>query len=113
MMRGEIWWSSLAEPRGSEPGLRRPTLIVQSNQFNISNISTIIVAIITSNLARGASPGNVVLNSGEGGLLRRSVVNISQLITANRFDLTRRMGALSARRMEEVDAGLRLVLGLQ
>ena len=27
--RGEIWWADLGEPKGSEPGYRRPVLVVQ------------------------------------------------------------------------------------
>ena len=50
MKRGEIWWASMSEPRGSEPGYRRPVVIVSANAFNESNIQTVIVAIITSNL---------------------------------------------------------------
>jgi len=38
MQRGEIWWASMQEPRGSGPGYRRPVLIVQSNDFNESRI---------------------------------------------------------------------------
>jgi len=40
MVRGEIWWASLPEPIGSEPGFDRPLLIVQSNDFNQSKLST-------------------------------------------------------------------------
>ncbi|MBV8772124.1 MAG: type II toxin-antitoxin system PemK/MazF family toxin, partial [Deltaproteobacteria bacterium] len=47
--RGDIWWASLPDPRGFEPGYRRPVLIVQSDAFNRSMINTVIVAVITSN----------------------------------------------------------------
>jgi mRNA interferase MazF len=29
MYRGEIWWANLPNPIGSEPGYRRPVLIIQ------------------------------------------------------------------------------------
>ena len=45
--RGEIWWASLPEPAGSEPGYRRPVLVIQSNDFNKSRIATIIAIVIT------------------------------------------------------------------
>ncbi len=51
MHRGEIWWASLGEPEGSGPGYRRPVLIVQSDEFNCSRISTVIVAVLTTNFA--------------------------------------------------------------
>ena len=50
MRRGEIWWASLPEPSGSGPGFRRPLLIVSANSFNDSRISTVVAAVITSNL---------------------------------------------------------------
>lgn len=61
MQRGDIWWASLRQPTGSEPGYRRPVLIVQSDDFNKSRINTVVVAILTSNLRLQAAPGNVFL----------------------------------------------------
>ena len=57
--RGEIWWADFGEPVGSEPGYLRPALIVSSDRFNQSRISTVIVSAITSNMRLAAAPGNV------------------------------------------------------
>ena len=84
MQRGEIWWASLPEPVGSEPGYRRPVLIVQSDDFNRSRISTIIAVVITSNTRLAQAPGNVLLTKKLSGLLRDSVANISQIITVDK-----------------------------
>jgi len=46
MKRGEIWWASFSAPLGSEPGYRRPVLIVQADAFNRSAIQTVIAAAI-------------------------------------------------------------------
>jgi mRNA interferase MazF len=108
--RGEIWWAGLATPRGSEPGYRRPVLVVQSDAFNRSRIGTVIVVAITSNLAVADAPGNVRLARRDSGLPRTSVVDVSQVLTLDRRDLVERVGGVSARTMESVDAGLRLVL---
>ena len=112
MRRGEIWWASLPAPRGSEPGYRRPIVIVQSDEFNESRISTVIVAILTSNLRLAAAPGNFRLNRRETGLSRDSVLNLSQVLTVDKSFLTERVGALSVRNMAAMDAGLKLVMGL-
>ena len=61
--RGELWWANLPEPQGSGPGYRRPVLIVSSDSFNDSRISTVIVAAITSNARLAMAPGNVALSS--------------------------------------------------
>ena len=112
MKRGEIWWASLPEPTGSGPGLRRPVLIIQSDAFNNSRISTVVVAVMTSNLALAAAPGNVRVAKSESGLPKASVVNVSQVITLDRSLLTSRVKALQGKSMQQVDTGLHLVLGL-
>jgi mRNA interferase MazF len=112
MRRGEVWWASLPEPTGSGPGFRRPVLVVQSNSFNQSRISTVVVAVVTSNVALAEAPGNVRLAKSEAGLPRTSVVNVSQVLTIDRALLTLRIKALSGQTMTRVDEGLRLVMGL-
>lgn len=87
-------------------------LIVQAEAFNRSRIATAVVAVVTSNLALGAAPGNVTVRTEETGLDRDAVVNVSQLITVDRRDLTRRAGALFLDTMRAVDDGLKLVLDL-
>lgn len=111
MKRGEVWWASL-EPTGSGPGLRRPVLVVQSNPFNESRISTVVIAAITSNMALAEAPGNVRLAKAESGLPKLSVVNVSQILTVDRALLTERVRALPQEPLLKVNHGLRLVLGL-
>jgi mRNA interferase MazF len=112
MKRGEIWWASLPPPTGSGPGFRRPVLVVQSSSFNDSRIASVIVAVITSNLAVEAAPGNVRLSKADSSLSKPSVVNISQLFTIDRALLTKRVRALPGQSMQQVESGFRLVLGL-
>jgi mRNA interferase MazF len=110
IQRGEIWWADLPEPRGSEPGYRRPVLVVQADSFNRSRIQTAIVAVITGNLELADLPGNVLLPALSTGLPRDSVVNVSQLLTLDHSFLTEHAGTLPARLQGFVDEGLRLVL---
>ncbi len=110
--RGEIWWASLPAPVASEPGFRRPLLVIQSNDFNQSRISTVIAAVITSNLRLADAPGNVLLSKKESGLPKKSVVNVSQLITVNKSFFTDKIGSIGTLRLKEVEAGVRLVLSL-
>ena len=112
MQRGEIWWASLVTPRGSSPGFRRPILIIQSNDFNRSRISTVVVAVITSNLVLADAPGNVRIPARASGLKKASVVNVSQIITVDKSYLTERVGKLKVNYMNEVDDGLRLVMAV-
>ena len=112
MLRGEIWWATLPSPRGSEPGYRRPVLIVQSDAFNQSRISTVLVAIITSNTRLQKAPGNVALTTKQSGLSKRSVVNVSQIVTLDESYLTERIKKLPRTQQMEVDRGLRVVMSL-
>ena len=112
MRRGEIWWASLGEPEGSGPGYRRPVLIVQSDEFNRSQISTVIVAVLTSNVVLAQAPGNVLLKARQAGLAKDSVINVSQVITVDKQCLTEKIKKLELSAMTNVDNGLRLVLAI-
>lgn len=110
--RGEIWWAELPDPAGSGPGYRRPLVIVQSNEFNSSNIDTVIAAIITSNIHLASAPGNILLSAKSSKLSKKSVVNVSRLITVDKSFLTEKVHTLSNKLMAKVDDGIRLVLKL-
>jgi mRNA interferase MazF len=112
MQRGEIWWADLPSPEGSEPGYRRPVVIVQDDSFNRSRIGTVVVAALTSNLRLATAPGNVRLPRRQSRLPKESVINVSQLMTLDRAYLTRSIGKLRAAQRRALDRGLRLVLGL-
>lgn len=112
IQRGEIWWADLPEPTGSEPGFRRPVLVIQSDDFNRSRIATAIVVVITSNLKLAGAPGNVFLPQKAAGLSKDSVVNISQVLTIDKNFLTEKIGDLPKYLLEQVEVGLRLVMNL-
>ena len=112
MQRGEIWWAALPAPIGSEPGYRRPMLIIQSDVFTRSAIKTVLCAAITSNLHLAAAPGNVRIAARTSGLPKPSVVNVSQVTTIDRSFLKERIKTLDADTMRQIDEGLRLVLSL-
>ena len=110
--RGEIWWAELGEPEGSEPGYRRPILIVQSDAFNRSRLRTVIGVVLTSNLRLVDAPGNVLIPADLSGLPKDSVANVSQVITIDRDFLCELAGRVRGRLLRDVDSGLRLVLSL-
>jgi len=110
--RGEVRWASMREPVGSEPGRRRPVLVISSDDFNRSRIRTVLVAAMTGNLGLSKAPGNVLVEAVESGLPRDSVVNVSQLATLDKGYLGERVGSLGTRTMLAVDDGLRTVLAL-
>lgn len=108
--QGDVLWLELEPPRGSEPGYRRPCVVVQNNLLNRSRLNTVVVCAITSNFKRAKAPGNVLLKKGEGGLPKDSVVNVTQLFTVDREVLGEPIGSLAGERLEQVLAGLRFVI---
>jgi mRNA interferase MazF len=113
LQRGQIWWAKLAEPIGHAPGFNRPVLIVQANFANNSSLPTVICAILSSNLALAAFPGNMLLEAHETGLPKASVVNVSQLLTIDREEqLLDLVGNLTEEIMTAFDWGLARMLGL-
>lgn len=112
MHRGEVWWAELPEPVASEPGYRRPVLIVQSDDFNRSRIRTVISVVLTTNLRLAEAPGNVLVTKEDTALPRDSVANVSQTVTLDKTFLTERVSQVSDRIMMAVEDGLRMVLAL-
>jgi mRNA interferase MazF len=112
MERGEVWWVSLPEPVGSEPGYRRPMVLVQADSFNRSAIQTVVAVVVTTNADLATAPGNVRLPRRDTGLPRDSVANVSQILTVDKAALIERAGILPAPLLRRLEAGLRLVLDL-
>ena len=110
--RGQIWWMDFAEPRGSEPGYRHPVLVLQRDEVNASRIGTVIVCVLTSNVALTRAPGNTLLPRQATGLRRDSVANASQIATVNKSDLEEMIGTLPRGLMDAVDQGVRWFLNL-
>lgn len=109
--QGDVRWADLGEPTGSEPGYRRPVVVVQGDAFNRSSIRTVVCVPMTSTLRWTDSPGNVLLRPAQTGLDRDSVVNVSQITTLDRSALTERVGNLHRSKLDLVLAGLDIVLG--
>lgn len=108
--QGDIYWVRLGMPRGSEPGYRHPHVVIQNDVFNASHISTVVVCALTSNLKRAHAPGNVTLQKKEANLAKKSVVNISQIVTVNKSDLHEKIGSLSPEKTKKVIEGIKLLI---
>ena len=102
--QGDIYWIDTSESSGAAPGL-----VIQNNLFNRSRIGTVVVCALTSNLKRAQAPGNVLLKSGEANLSKRTVVNVAQIFTVDKTDLTERIGNLTPKRLREVLDGIQLL----
>lgn len=101
---GDIFWLDTDPARGS---VAHPHVVVQDDVFNRSRLTTVVVCAITSNLGRANEPGNVLLDEGEGGLPKRSVVIVSQITSVERAALGAKIGTLAPARVEQILDGLR------
>lgn len=110
--RGSLHWVDLGPAAGSRPAKRRPVLVIQADAYNDSRLVTVLAAVVTSNTALAAMPGNTFLPAASTGLPRDSTVNVTALVTVNKADIGDPVGTVPAALMREVDRGLRRVLGL-
>lgn len=109
--QGDVWWSDLGGPRGSESGYRRPVVVVQGNAFNRSTIATVVCVPLTSNTKWAGAPGNVLLKPRDSGLPRDSVANVSQVVALDRAVLVERVGRLPGSKLGLILSGIDVVLG--
>ena len=112
MIRGEIWLAEFGIPYESEAGFTRPVLIVQDDSFNKSKIKTIVVLPLTTNLRLSDAPGNVFLRKKEAKLVDDSVIIVAQLYAIDRGRFTEKISKVSKETMEQVEIGMKLVLGI-
>ncbi len=110
--QGDVYWYDFGPPRGSAPGYRRPVVVVQNDIANQSAISTTPVCTLASNVRLARARGNVLLNAGEGNTSQQSVVNVSQVATVSKSELTNIsfIGVLTGTRVQEIIAGVQLFL---
>jgi mRNA interferase MazF len=110
--RGHIYWAELGKAAGSRPANRRPVVVIQANSYNESRLSTVLVAVVTSNTGLAAMPGNVFLPGAATGMPRDSVVNVTALVTLNKTDLIGHAGQVPDALLDDMDRGLRRVLSI-
>jgi mRNA interferase MazF len=87
-------------------------VVVSADYLNRSEIRTVAVVGVTSNVNWAEMPGNVLVPAGMGGLEWKSVVNVTQLQILDKTDLEDRAGRLSLPIVRQIDEGLRRALEL-
>jgi mRNA interferase MazF len=111
--RGDIVWVDFGMPSGSEPAKIRPAVVVQEDWLLATDISTVLVVPLTSNIALEVFPGNVLVPAEASGLDRDSVALVSQLGPVSReFLEPYPVGRLPGHLVTRIGAGIRLVTGV-
>jgi len=107
--RGDIFWIAPDDSRGPPPAYSHPHVIVQDDVFNHSRIATVVVCALSSNLNKAHGPGSVLLDPGEGGLAKQSVIVVSQISSVEKSRLGTKVGSIADARVDQVIAGLRFL----
>ncbi len=84
---------------------------MQGNALNRSRLATVVCEPLTSNLTWASEPGSTLLSAKLAGLPKDSVANASQLFAIDRAWLTKRIGKLPPKRLEQVLTSIDVVLG--
>jgi mRNA interferase MazF len=113
MIRGEIWWADYGIPYGSEPGYRRPVIILQNDFFNNSKINTTVVVPLSSNLLLADVPGNIYIEKRDSKLGKDSVILVSQIGVIDKERLVEKISKINKDIMEKIEDNIMFVLGIK
>ena len=103
MQRAEVWWAAWP------PGQRHPVLLLSWDAGRRTRTQVTVAEVTTT--VRGHA--QEVALASEDGLPRNCVVNLDRVVTVPRTVLTRRLTALPAHRMDEVERALHLAFGMR
>ncbi|MBI2433573.1 MAG: type II toxin-antitoxin system PemK/MazF family toxin [Candidatus Hydrogenedentes bacterium] len=108
--QGEVWWADLPDPVGSEPGFRRPVVVIQGDALNRSRLATVVCVPLTSNLKWKSAPGNVLLPAHTTGLPKDSVALVASIVALDKSVLTACCGRIPDAKLDLVFAGIDIIL---
>ena len=94
MTRGDVCMLDFDVPLGSEPGMKRPAVVIQSDKDNLNGLNTKIVIPLTSNTVNAELKDNVFISKKESGLPKDSVALVHQIIVVDKFRLKERLSKL-------------------
>ena len=113
MIRGELWWADYGIPYGSEPGFRRPVIIIQNDFFNNSKINTTIVIPLSTNSLLADVPGNILIERNESKLGKDSVLLLSQIGVIDKQRLIEKITQISNNIIEKIENNILFILGIK
>ena len=109
--QGDVFWAKLSPSNGSEPGYKRPVIVVQRDSINRSKFGTVLVVPLTKQTRHAILPGNVILNKGEANLPRQSLARGTHVMVIDKKRLFEKIGSFSKDRLNEIIENINWVLG--
>jgi len=110
--RGDLWWIDWSPGRGSEQTGRRPALIIQTDAANRNPRYPNTIVVTVSSKGRDVPFHIPLQTTHESGLASRSFAKCEQVLTISKDRLDSRLGNASQDELQQVEAALRLILGL-
>jgi mRNA interferase MazF len=105
----DIWLADLNPSIGTEPGKKRPVVIVQTDLLNETHLSTLICPI-TSNVQQEIELLRVHLKKGQ--LDKISDVLVDQLRAIDNKRFISKLGQLNRDQIQQLKSNLKIVLDL-
>lgn len=109
--RGDIFYADLSPVVGCEQGGVRPVLVVQNDVGNKYS-PTVIIAAITSQLAKAKLPTHIELSCEKYSLAKDSVVLLEQIRTLDKRRLKEKVASLDELLMKQIDVAIMISLGI-
>ena len=110
MTHGDICLVYFGIPFGSEPGYKRPVVIVQSDKDNLNRLNTTVVVPLTSNIANADLPGNVFITKKESKLTKDSVALAHQIVVVDKFRLGEPISIMPKHIMKQIENAIDYVI---
>lgn len=109
----EIWIADLNPQVGTEPGKKRPVLVVQSNLLNKIPHPSTIICPITTNVQLDSDILRVHLKSGIANLNENCDVLVDQIRAIDNKRLLKKLGLLPNEVIENVKENISILMDLE
>ncbi|MBW6536819.1 MAG: type II toxin-antitoxin system PemK/MazF family toxin [Mariniphaga sp.] len=109
----DIWIADLNPKMGTEPGKKRPVIIIQTNLLNKIPHPSTIICPLTTNIQKEATILRMHIQKGEAGLFESSDIMLDQMRAIDNRRLTTRVGRLSPEKIGSLKENIKIVLDLE
>lgn len=108
----EIWLADLNPRIGTEPGKKRPVLVVQSDILNKLNHPSTLICPLTTNVQLEADILRVHVDHNTSSLDKASDIMIDQIRAIDNKRLIEKIGQLSQKQAKKVKINIDIVFDL-
>ncbi|MBX9782251.1 MAG: type II toxin-antitoxin system PemK/MazF family toxin [Chitinophagaceae bacterium] len=107
----DIWIADLNPQRGTEPGKKRPVVVIQTDFLNQTHLSTIICPV-TTNVVRSSKILRIHIPKNTCGMPKDSDILIDQVRAIDNTRFLRKAGTLTNTLRKQLNENLKIVLDL-